>query len=102
MPLRSAPLPGPAPVTKNVIFGASGNCGGTGWCCALIPDVTPSASAAIISAFDLLISVPPTGLLISSLNSHFLLPQAQEQVVHPSYSVKSGHGFSTRATGNDH
>src|SRR5262245_66352361 len=64
MPPRSAPLPGPAPVTKNVILGACGNCGGAaGGCCALTPDVTPSASAAIINAFDLLISVASLGMI---------------------------------------
>src|SRR5262245_42625881 len=64
MPPRSAPLPGPAPVTKNVILGACGNCGGAaGCCCALTPDVTPSASAAIINAFDLLISVASLGMI---------------------------------------
>src|ERR1700740_698768 len=59
MPPRSAPLPGPAPVTKNVMSGAWGNCGAAGCCCALDPDVTPSASAAMISTFDLLIPVSP-------------------------------------------
>src|SRR5262249_29799806 len=64
MPPRSAPLPGPAPVTKNVILGACGNCGGAaGGCCALTPDVTPSASAATINAFDLLISVTSLGMI---------------------------------------
>src|SRR5262245_24979292 len=67
MPPRSAPLPGPAPVTKNVILGACGNCGGAagaaGCCCALTPDVMPSASAAIINAFDLLISVTSLGMI---------------------------------------
>src|SRR5258707_12228131 len=56
MPPRSAPLPGPAPVTKNVMFGACGNGGGAG-CCAVTLDVTPSASAVAIKIFILLISV---------------------------------------------
>src|SRR5262245_46786761 len=65
MPPSSAPLPGPAPVTKNVMLGACGNCGGAagGCCCALTTDVTPSASAAIINAFDLLISVTSLGMI---------------------------------------
>src|SRR6187399_2044965 len=62
MPPRSAPLPGPAPVTKNVMLGACGSGGGGAGCCwARAPDVTPSASAAMIIAFDLLISVLPRG-----------------------------------------
>src|SRR5205085_7737976 len=44
-PPRSAPLPGPAPVTKNVIVGDCGSCGAA-CCCASTPVATPSASAA--------------------------------------------------------
>ena len=56
------PCRGRAPVTKNVMFGACGSCGGARrCCCALTPDVTPSASAAAMNTFDLLILSPPFG-----------------------------------------
>src|SRR5262245_61751057 len=75
MPPRSAPLPGPLPVTKYVMFGACGSCGGAGGCCcALTPDATPSASAATINAFGLLISVVSLGILLQSMNSRLLIP----------------------------
>src|SRR6187402_2134136 len=61
MPPRSAPLPGPAPVTKKLMFGACGSGGGAG-CCAVTLDDTPSASAAAMKTFVLLISVAPFGL----------------------------------------
>src|SRR5262245_15834836 len=58
MPPRSAPLPGPAPGAKSARFGAGGNCGGgAGCCCAMTLDDTPSANAAAMKTFDLLIDV---------------------------------------------
>src|SRR4051794_5110939 len=80
MPPRSAPLPGPAPVTKNVILGACGNAAGAGCCCALTADVTPSASAAIISTFDLLISILPW--CIATVAEFRLLAPPYEQAPH--------------------
>src|SRR6186713_2205062 len=47
MPPRSAPLPGPLPVTKNVMFGACGSCGGAaGCCCATAPPAKIRATDA--------------------------------------------------------
>src|SRR6516164_11578471 len=56
MPLRSAPLPGPVLVTKNVMFGDCGGCGGDG-CCAPAPDTTPNAKKATTDGFSFFIVV---------------------------------------------
>src|SRR5207245_4615533 len=64
-PPRSAPLPGPALVTKNVMFGACGSCGAAccaGCCCASALETTQSdasASAATRVVFGLFMAVLP-------------------------------------------
>src|SRR4029078_7097880 len=94
MPPRSAPLPGPAPVTKNVMLGACGNWGGGAGCCwARAPDVIPSASAAMIIAFDLLISVLPR-VIDALVESPAVAPSCIGRRSHPSYSV-NGEGCNT-------
>src|SRR5215510_9079346 len=100
MPPRSAHLPGPAPVTKNVILGACGNCGGAaGCCCALTPDVTPSASAAIINAFDLLISVASLGMIDTVAEFPPLAPSAIRTSVASGLFRQRGRDVARRGAG---
>jgi hypothetical protein len=56
MPPRSAPLPGPVLVTKNVMFGDCGGCGGDG-CCAPAPEAAPNTNTATTDGFSFFIVV---------------------------------------------
>src|SRR6516164_3158590 len=56
MPPRSAPLPGPVLVTKNVMFGDCGGCGGDG-CCAPAPEAATNTNTATTDGFSFFIVV---------------------------------------------
>ena len=64
-PPRSAPLPGPALVTKNVMFGACGSCGGAAPAAAVLRRQTSrrdaSTSAAKMNIFGLFIAALSLG-----------------------------------------
>src|SRR4051794_16884440 len=86
MPPRSAPLPGPLPVTKNVMFGACGSGGGAAgcWACALDAAST-DANAETTTNLTPLIGSPPSsfGLDRHQRNDFALQPKARNDGNNP-------------------
>src|SRR5256885_490770 len=88
MPPRSAPLPGPAPVTKKVISGACGNCGAGAACCwASAADAANSdASAMTANVLRLVMELLPLIFLHVSMSSSvaiFRIARKRETAVCP-------------------
>src|SRR6516162_7395834 len=84
---RSAPLPSPTLVTKNVMFGDCGGCGADG-CCAPALEIAPRATTATTDGFSFFIVVSSQK---SSCPDPPTVPRTPEDPIHSTHQ-----GFQRR------